>query len=201
MDLDEMTEKYCVNCHERISNWDPEATDDFCGYCACQIGQMRQEFLWEDTCATENNIDIIVPKLQRKKRSGRTTQEKRIEKVFDRLNLLPNVLAIRLEVRQARLKKSGKFIYCKKQPFDYIVITSQFTWGFDAKQCRAKKFYWSKVPEHQIEACRKMQRLPGKRGGFLFDFVGDPVMRWVEDLTDPVTAQSGIAFDWEMFLQ
>ena len=126
--------------------------------------------------------------------------EKKVERVLDQLNQQTSLVTFRIEVKQVRAK--DKFIYSKKQPCDYIVIGKR-VWAFDAKECSSNKWYPSKAPEHQIVSLNKMQKL-GHKAGFLVWFKKAEQIdniRWVENFNEPATAESGIALDWEMFLE
>lgn len=149
---------------------------------------------------TITTVDEI--KTPRKRCQRGRELELRIERVFDQLNcVLPGIIAIRIEVRQARVR--GRLIYCKRQPFDYLVMGRGQTWCFDAKECCTSKWYPGHAPPHQLEALRKAQGI-GKRAAWLIWFRGtdNPTteLRWVEDLETPATVNSGVSFDWEMFL-
>lgn len=140
--------------------------------------------------------------------------ERSIELVFDKLNNLPGFLCIRVEVRQAR-KKTGGFAYCKKQPFDYLVLTPEIVWAFDAKMTSSDKLYLPKPNSigkssliHQLAALKKLARFNCDHRQFyrvglvvLFQkYQGLPgALRWVDSFDSPVTIESGRAFDWGMF--
>lgn len=135
-----------------------------------------------------------------KKRRGRDL-ENRIERVFNKINALPDILAIRLEVRQAR--KNDSFVWCKKQPFDYLVIAKSKVFAFDAKECSCDTWYPSKAPAHQISSLQKLQAL-GHVAGFLVWFRANPspcAIRFIEDFDHPATCESGRLFGWDMFFE
>jgi penicillin-binding protein-related factor A (putative recombinase) len=128
--------------------------------------------------------------------------ELHIERVFAQLNALPGVLAIRIEVRQARV--GDRLIYCKAQPFDYLIVSKRGVFAFDAKECSGKVWYPSHgAKPHQIEALEKV-RVLGHRSAFVVHFksADNPCrgLRMIEDLHAPATIESGCVFDWEMFI-
>ena len=127
--------------------------------------------------------------------------ELQIEEALDNINrYCQNALGVRLEVRQAR--KDGKFVYCKRQPFDYEIILPAGlpSWFFDVKECSGERWYASKSSKtaHQKAALLKMQKM-GHRAGFLVYFKSCLALRFVEDWSRPATPESGVVFVWQEF--
>jgi len=134
------------------------------------------------------------------KQRGRTL-EKQIERVFTQLNSMPNIMAIRLEIK--RTYKDN--VHLGKQPFDYLVLCNHGVWAFDAKECSQEKWYPSKAKQHQKDALQKIMNMRGAsyHAGFVVEFTqwrGHPgAIRWITDFVAPATVDSGIPFDWEWF--
>lgn len=128
--------------------------------------------------------------------------ELRIEQAFDKLNSIPGYLAIRIEVKKVQVR--GQFVYTKKQPFDFLIMTSEGVFAFDAKECSGDKFYPSKVQDHQKRAIETAGRFPYCKSALLVWFKNAPRLdnvRWITDMNSPATASSGVAFGWEMFVK
>jgi len=123
--------------------------------------------------------------------------QKRLEKGFEKLQDMGLLLFCKLNI-ETRFSK-GAVKYIKKQPCDYIVITRENTWGIDAKECSAKVWYPKKAPAHQRDYLRWMQD-NRKKGAFVVWFKKYNCMRVITDFASPAKPDSGIAFDWELFL-
>jgi hypothetical protein len=129
--------------------------------------------------------------------------ERRIERCFTQLNAVyPGIFCIRLEVKQ--VMPGGRRVWAQKQPCDYLVITKQAMYAFDAKECAAKRWYPRRgAKPHQIDALLKLRSL-GVRTAFVVEFTslrGLPGnTRWIEDFASPASPESGVAFGWEMFV-
>lgn len=134
---------------------------------------------------------------KRKFRPGQEL-ELNLERVFDQVNALPDILVIRLEVKTVTEKR----VHVAKQPADYLVVTPTTTWLLDAKECGEKKWYpANKKVAHQVAAMRKMQGM-GQRAGFIIWFKELPWpfgVRLVEDFDSPATVNSGVQFGWDIF--
>lgn len=128
--------------------------------------------------------------------------ENYIMRWFDQINRLTQAVAIRLEVN--KVSAGGKIVYQKKQPFDFLILSPNGTMAFDAKECKAKKMYWSKVPEHQKEALTKLHQ-QGKTAGFVIWFKSqDPLrqnLRLVNDFSVPATIESGERVDFSVIIE
>lgn len=142
----------------------------------------------------------VIKKLNEIRQKGRDL-ELHIERVLEEMTNHPllKIIGIRIEVRQAKV--AGKFVYCKRQPFDYLVIGQNRLWAFDAKECSSDVWYPSKAPQHQRDALTKVQDL-GFEAGFVVYFKNAQLWpRWIEDFDSPATPDSGRQFGWEMFFK
>lgn len=124
--------------------------------------------------------------------------ERNIESLFNQINMMDGVIAVRLEV-----KRFASGVYKAKQPCDYIVFTGKTVFFFDAKECCSDKWFLSKASDHQIEAMKKAQGM-GMRAGFVVWFKKheNPCVsrRFIEDLgKKSYTVLDGIEFSGEMF--
>lgn len=123
------------------------------------------------------------------------TLEKRFEAWIEAWKKM-GYLAIRLETKfnQAAQK------YTKKQYCDYVIDTGSNILYLDSKECSSAKFYPKQQAEHQVEAMRKAQGF-GRIAGFVVWFKNDdPAMvnlRFIANLDDPSTIQSGQRFSWD----
>ncbi len=125
-----------------------------------------------------------------------------VSRNLERLQGLKRLIYVELEVQ--RKKVGNKFIFTKKQHCDFIVISSKGDFWFDAKECGSEKFSISgKRLKRQADSFAQAQGF-GKKAGFLVWFYAqDPAranIRFIEDFTKPTTIESGIKFDWELFV-
>lgn len=137
--------------------------------------------------------------LKAQPRRGREL-ETRIERGFDQINALPGVIAVRIEIRQVRL--ADRIIFAHRQPCDCVVRTRKGVFWFDLKETRERKWYPSHAPAHQLAALQTAQALGDRAAWVIWFRSADTArsLRWVENLETPATVDSGIVFDWEMFL-
>lgn len=129
---------------------------------------------------------------------------KKLEEVFDRWiehwNKVFGVLAIRIEVRTG--VRNGETIYKKKQPADYIIVTSSHIWLVDSKECSQDVFYPKRQPRHQVTEMKRIRQVnKNAKSGFIVWFKKqDPAMinlRFISDLDSPASVDSGEKFSWE----
>ena len=129
--------------------------------------------------------------------------EQQINRVFGQLREYRLALPIRLEIK-SRVDKQGRQQYLEKQPFDYAVLSPKGVFCFDAKECAGEKWYPKKAPEHQRDSLQFVMDMR-HHAAFVVHFTqfrGMPgALRWITDFVNPATVESGIAFDWGMFLE
>lgn len=113
---------------------------------------------------------------------------------------------IRLAIEQIRGENGP--IRIRKQPADFIVITQNQVWLFDAKECSQKYWYPQHgASEHQREAIAIFQKM-GWRAGFVIWFRKDSSIdyammfkqiRWIENFSKRISIDDGVPFDWDLF--
>jgi len=145
------------------------------------------------------------------------TLENIIMNGFDYLNVLKpkEFKGVRLETPFIETK-DGEFIRTKKQPADWLVMSSWGIFLFDTKECAAEKFYpKKKAIEYQRQSLinhQDMGYIGGINyiGGFLVWFtknsaieiaIATEAIRFIEDLDSPATIKSGKPFNWDMFFK
>ena len=137
---------------------------------------------------------VLAPKYKKAKAPGKEL-EGHIEKNLKQLKSLGTLQYIKLKVDKGR----------SKEPADFLVKTPKGLWLFDAKECGAKYFYFTKkTMAHQIKAAREWQAVGTKTGFVIWFTEADPCknnLRFVTEFDKPADIMSGVRFEFSMMAQ
>lgn len=136
-----------------------------------------------------------------KKNRGKELQEY-ISRNLERLQSLGSLIYVEIEIKMKKI--DGKIIYDKKQHCDFVVSSKKGNFWLDSKECGKNSFSISgKRIKRQAESFSLAQKMGNKAGFLVWFYKEDETktnVRFVEDFSKPITIESGIKFDWDMFI-